>query len=48
MAALLRDVRDRQIAPDESVVFLHTGGSPAIFTRAVAEALQRAPQWQVL
>ena len=47
MAALLRDVRDGQIAPDESVVFLHTGGSPAIFARAVAEALQRAPQWQV-
>ncbi len=48
MAALLGHVREGQIAPDEAVVFLHTGGSPAIFARAASDALRRAPQWQVL
>ena len=33
-SALLRHVRDGLIPPDETVVFLHTGGMPALFTRA--------------
>lgn len=48
MAALVRHVREGQVGPDESVVFLHTGGSPAIFARAAVAALRGAPQWQVL
>jgi D-cysteine desulfhydrase family pyridoxal phosphate-dependent enzyme len=32
-AALLRHVRAGRVGPDETVVFLHTGGTPAIFTR---------------
>jgi L-cysteate sulfo-lyase len=32
MAALVRHVRDGVLRPDETVVFLHTGGSPALFT----------------
>ena len=31
-AALLRHIRQGVIAPDETVVFLHTGGAPALFT----------------
>jgi D-cysteine desulfhydrase family pyridoxal phosphate-dependent enzyme len=48
MAALVRHVREGQVGPEESVVFLHTGGSPAIFARAAVAALRGAPQWQVL
>jgi D-cysteine desulfhydrase family pyridoxal phosphate-dependent enzyme len=32
-AALLRHVKTGEITPDETVVFLHTGGMPALFTR---------------
>lgn len=32
MAALLSDIRNGAITANESVVFLHTGGSPAIFS----------------
>lgn len=32
MAALLRHVREGALRPDETVVFLHTGGAPALFT----------------
>jgi D-cysteine desulfhydrase family pyridoxal phosphate-dependent enzyme len=32
-AALLRHVKTGEITPDETVVFLHTGGIPALFTR---------------
>ena len=42
MAALIRHVRDGAIDPGESVVFLHTGGSPAVFTRTAASALAPA------
>ena len=38
MAALLRHVRDGVLGPDETVVFLHTGGSPALFTEEFATA----------
>ena len=48
MAALLHDVREGQIRPSDSVVFLHTGGSPAIFAQAASGALQRTPAWRVL
>lgn len=46
MAGLLRDVREGQIAPDETVVFLHTGGSPAVFTRSSTAALAATPMWR--
>jgi 1-aminocyclopropane-1-carboxylate deaminase/D-cysteine desulfhydrase-like pyridoxal-dependent ACC family enzyme len=32
-AALLRHVRAGEVGPDETIVFLHTGGMPALFTR---------------
>lgn len=35
-AALLRHVRAGEIAPDDTVVFLHTGGVPALFTEEYA------------
>jgi len=38
MAALIADVRSGSIAPDETIVFLHTGGVPALF--AHVEALE--------
>jgi len=47
MAALVRHVRRGEIPPDEVVVFLHTGGAPALFTRDAADALARAPGWQI-
>jgi 1-aminocyclopropane-1-carboxylate deaminase/D-cysteine desulfhydrase-like pyridoxal-dependent ACC family enzyme len=31
MAALIYDIRHRRIPPGETVVFIHTGGLPAIF-----------------
>ena len=34
MAALLDDIRTGSVSPKESVVFLHTGGLPALFTFA--------------
>ena len=34
MAALIADVRSGAIAPDETIVFLHTGGVPALFAHA--------------
>ena len=32
MAALIDHVRRGELSPDETVVFLHTGGMPALFT----------------
>ena len=32
MAALVQHVRDGELKPDETVIFLHTGGVPALFT----------------
>ena len=37
MAALVRHVRTGEVTPEETVVFLHTGGMPALFTPAFAE-----------
>jgi len=34
MAALIADVRAGAIAPDDTIVFLHTGGTPALFAHA--------------
>ena len=34
MAGLCDHIRERRIAPDETVVFLHTGGTPAVFAYA--------------
>ena len=48
MAALIQHVRDGAIPASESIVFLHTGGSPAIFSAAAVSALRAAPGWQVL
>lgn len=47
MAALIAHVRRGELTPDDTVVFLHTGGSPATFTAAAATALQQAPGWQI-
>ena len=41
-AALIAHVRSGQISADDTIVFLHTGGVPAIFTEAFAERI--APQ----
>jgi D-cysteine desulfhydrase family pyridoxal phosphate-dependent enzyme len=34
MAALIADVRTGAVTPDETIVFLHTGGAPALFAHA--------------
>ncbi len=39
MAGLVADVRAGRIDPGDTVVFLHTGGSPAVFTTAAREHL---------
>lgn len=39
MAGLIADIRSGDIAPDETVVFLHTGGNPALFAQAEALGL---------
>jgi D-cysteine desulfhydrase family pyridoxal phosphate-dependent enzyme len=41
MAALIRHIRANEIPPEETVVFLHTGGFPALFTRDATRALIR-------
>ena len=38
MAGLIDDVRSGGIAPTETVIFLHTGGTPALFTREFVAA----------
>jgi L-cysteate sulfo-lyase len=48
MAALIEHVRSGAIPASESIVFLHTGGSPAIFSAAAVRALRTSPGWQVL
>ncbi len=40
MAALIQHVRSGELRPDETVVFLHTGGMPALFTPAFADAFR--------
>jgi 1-aminocyclopropane-1-carboxylate deaminase/D-cysteine desulfhydrase-like pyridoxal-dependent ACC family enzyme len=39
MAGLLAHVRRGTIAPDETIVFLHTGGVPALFTKEFADRM---------
>ena len=34
MAAMLDDIREGNTLPDETLIFLHTGGLPALFTFA--------------
>jgi L-cysteate sulfo-lyase len=48
MAALVEHVRAGAIPASESIVFLHTGGSPAIFAAAALTALRSSPGWQIL
>ncbi len=38
MAALIHHVRTGELAPSDTIVFLHTGGVPAIFTEGFVEA----------
>lgn len=47
MAALVQHVRRGEVRPDETIVFLHTGGAPALFTRGALAALKRTPTWQI-
>ena len=44
MAALIQHVRTGEIRPDETIVFLHTGGAPAIFTEGFVAAFERTSQ----
>lgn len=44
MAALIAHVRDGRHSPTDTLVFLHTGGSPALFTSAFAGRLT-SPLW---
>lgn len=39
MAALVAHVRARDLSPDDTVVFLHTGGMPALFTAEFASTV---------
>jgi D-cysteine desulfhydrase family pyridoxal phosphate-dependent enzyme len=39
MAALISHVRTGQLAPDDTVIFLHTGGFPALFTGEMVKSL---------
>ena len=40
MAAMIRHIRDGAIAPDQTIVFLHTGGMPALFTDSFVAAFE--------
>ena len=40
MAAMIRHIRDGAIRADDTVVFLHTGGMPALFTDSFVEAFE--------
>lgn len=48
MGALIGHVRRGLIPPSDTVVFLHTGGSPATLTAAAAARLASAAGWQDL
>ena len=39
-AALIRHIRDGEMRADETVIFLHTGGMPALFAGAFVEAFE--------
>jgi len=45
-AALVAHVRSGELAPTDTVVFLHTGGSPATLTTRAAAHLAAAAGWQ--
>lgn len=45
-AALVAHVRSGELTPDDSVVFLHTGGAPATLTTKSARQLAAATGWQ--
>lgn len=47
LAALVAHVRNGELSPAETVVFLHTGGMPATLTASAARALQQAPGWHI-
>jgi L-cysteate sulfo-lyase len=47
MAALVHHARAGVLNPADTIVFLHTGGFPAIFTHEMAAALARDDPWQV-
>lgn len=42
MAALIQHVRSGELSPEDTVVFLHTGGMPAIFTESFVAAFSRS------
>jgi 1-aminocyclopropane-1-carboxylate deaminase/D-cysteine desulfhydrase-like pyridoxal-dependent ACC family enzyme len=44
MAALIQHVRTGQLSPADTVVFLHTGGMPAVFTESFVNAFARSIQ----
>jgi len=46
LAALIAHVRSGELSPEDTVVFLHTGGAPATLTTKAAAALATAPGWQ--
>ena len=46
MSALIDDVRAGRIAASDTVVFLHTGGSPALFTTAARDRVESDAGWQ--
>jgi D-cysteine desulfhydrase family pyridoxal phosphate-dependent enzyme len=46
LAALVAHVRAGDLQPDDTVIFLHTGGAPATLTSKAARALASAPGWQ--
>jgi L-cysteate sulfo-lyase len=41
MAALIQHARDGELSVEDTVVFLHTGGMPALFTDSFIEAFRR-------
>ncbi len=48
MAALVAHVGSGELTPDDTVVFLHTGGAPATLTTPAAAALAAGAGWQKL
>ena len=45
MAALVQHVRSGELGPSDTVVFLHTGGMPAVFTDGFVDAFTRMPRY---
>jgi 1-aminocyclopropane-1-carboxylate deaminase/D-cysteine desulfhydrase-like pyridoxal-dependent ACC family enzyme len=40
MAGMIHDIRSGDVSPSETVVFLHTGGVPALFTEGFVEKIR--------